>query len=160
MSFETCSLTRGCDYSHVNTLVLKVMLQQLEWGESIILDSDCMNPLKRAFIEALVKPFGVKEVKYLHVAGDREIWKARVKASDYRTLKMYANGVRRANGLRADDQVPVEEVQACVEAEWLRQREGHIDYAQTLKAIFVPNNGTKEQLSNDVAGIVALNFNK
>lgn len=148
----------GRDYANVNTLALMLMVMQLEYGESVIMDSDCMNPLKRAFIKALSRPFGVAKVNCLRIATDHDMWKARVKAADDQTLKMYANGVRRAKGLQADDEVPEAEVLACIEAEWLRQREGHIDYAQTIDAIFVPNSGTKEELAKDVARIAELHF--
>lgn len=159
-AFRNLLIDAGCDYTNIDAIVLKVMLWQLSWGESVILDSDCMSPLKRAFVEALAKPLGVKEVKYLHIVGDRGLRRARVKAADDNTLKMYANGVRRERGLQAGDEVPIEEVHACVEAEWKRQEDGHINYATTLKAILVPNNGTKEELTNDVTKIVALHFSK
>lgn len=137
-------IDQGLDYANVNALIFSIMLMQLRFGESVILDVDCMSPLKRAFIMALAEPFGAR-IRYVQIATDHRVWQERMYQFGDQINRMYADGIRRAKGLGPKAPVSLPEIWDCVRAEWSRQEEEHIKYATTWgkkPPVFVPNSGT------------------
>lgn len=156
----------GRDYSHMDAILL-ACLQDLLTGEgvSVVIDSDCASPAKRAFIEAiLMRAFA--ELHYVAVVSAFDIWKSRLSELGYYIHRMYADGVKRGlagQGVLSGN-VPVELVRECVISERRRQEPLHnralgvMDKKGILTAI-LENNGSELSLrakADKVADLVVL----
>lgn len=135
----------GRDYTHMNAIVLACMKYVLiEEKVSVVMDSDCVLPSKRAFIEAVAKRVGAKSVRYVAVTVSYDVWKARLSQLGYFIHRMYRDGVRRSDSLLGTpiDIVSIEEVRKCVIEERDRQEPSHARYLESIDLETVLGNNT------------------
>lgn len=125
----------GRDYSNIN-VVLLYSLQYLlvDEGLSVIVDSDCVVPVKRAFIEAIASQVNAK-VTYVSVVTTYDVWFSRLTGLGYYIHRMYADSLRQANILPGIPVaiVPIEHVRKCVVSERLRQEPLHKKYLYSFE---------------------------
>lgn len=149
------------DYANINAIVLACMQYLLMQEKvSVIMDSDCVLPSKRAFIEAVAKRAGAKSVMYVAVAVTYDVWKARLSQLGYFIHRMYIDGVRRsllALGTSVDivPIVPIEAVKKCVIEERDRQESPHLKYVESIELVTVLGNNTSQLALQQKASRIA-----
>ena len=142
-------IDEGLDYRHVNTMILFFMTSMLKSKVSVVMDSDNILPIKRAFVEALAKKYGAK-TEHIYTSVDATVWRNRLSSLDYKIHRLYADGVAHGNESYTDiKDVPRNRILQCVIGEYLRQAPGHAKYRQTLHTFAeIKNNGNDGEIKD------------
>lgn len=132
------------DYRNIDAIVLFLMASLLSQGYSVIMDSDCVSPGKRAFIKALSnRCCGKVEMVHVHVKCEALVWRDRL--MDSFIHRMYADGVRLSHD-SSQKRIPRSELEKCVVGEYVRHLPIHMKYSKDVKGIAIDNNGPEEEL--------------
>lgn len=146
------------DYRNINAIVLACMQYLLTQEKvSVIMDSDCVLPSKRVFIEAVAKRAGAKSIMYVAVAVTYDVWKARLSQLGYSIHRMYYDGIRRSlpTACPVMGIVTIEEVRKCVVEERNRQESSHLSYLESVDLVTVLGNNTSSLALQEKASRIA-----
>jgi hypothetical protein len=150
------------DYANIDAIVLHCMMSLIKSGEiGVIMDSDCVSPVKRAFINALAW-WTSSEVEYLGVTTAPDVWRMRIASPGHFIHRMYKDGVHFGNIATGNVHALVfpEHVRNCAVREWERQTPMHTKYLSSTPMIGnISNNTSTARLKEKVktlAGSIVL----